>query len=160
MMPVVYLGLGSNIGDKQGNIASALCLISKICEVKKKSRMYLTEPVGNIEQDWFLNCIVEIETEIEPKQLLSSFKSIERKLGRAKNVKNGPRIIDIDILFYGNNIVNTKNLVIPHPLLHERLFVLQPMIDLNPDFIHPVLKKSIQELYKIYPGKEKVLVYK
>ncbi len=107
--------------------------------------------MGIIEQDWFLNCVVEIETEIEPKQLLSSFKSIERKLGRAKNVKNGPRIIDIDILFYGNNIVKTKNLVIPHPLLHERLFVLQPMIDLNPDFIHPVLKKSIQELYKNHP---------
>jgi len=159
-MPVVYLGLGSNIGDKQGNIASALCRISEICEVKKKSRMYLTEPVGNTEQDWFLNCVVEIQTEIEPKQLLSSFKSIERKLGRAKNVKNGPRIIDIDILFYGNNIVTTKNLVIPHPLLHERLFVLQPMIDLNPDFIHPVLKKSIQELYKNHLGKEKVLLYK
>jgi 2-amino-4-hydroxy-6-hydroxymethyldihydropteridine diphosphokinase len=159
-MPVVYLGLGSNIGDKQGNITSALCRISEICEVKKKSRMYLTEPVGNIEQDWFLNCVVEIQTEIDPKQLLSSFKSIERKLGRAKNVKNGPRIIDIDILFYGNNIVNTKNLVIPHPLLHERLFVLQPMIDLNPDFIHPVLKKSIQELYKNHQGKEKVLLYK
>ena len=122
--------------------------------------MYLTEPVGNIEQDWFLNCVVEIQTEIEPKHLLSSFKSIERKLGRAKNVKNGPRSIDIDILFYGNNIVNTKNLVIPHPLLHERLFVLQPMIDLNPDFIHPVLKKSIQELYKNHLGKEKVLLYK
>ncbi len=159
-MPVVYLGLGSNIGDKQGNITSALCRISEICEVKKKSRMYLTEPVGNIEQDWFLNCVVEIQTEIEPKHLLSSFKSIERKLGRAKNVKNGPRIIDIDILFYGNNIVNTKNLVIPHPLLHERLFVLQPMIDLNPDFIHPVLKKSIQELYKNHLGEEKVLLYK
>jgi 2-amino-4-hydroxy-6-hydroxymethyldihydropteridine diphosphokinase len=159
-MPVVYLGIGSNIGDKQGNITSALCRISEICEVKKKSRMYLTEPVGNIEQDWFLNCVVEIQTEIEPKHLLSSFKSIERKLGRAKNVKNGPRIIDIDILFYGNNIVNTKNLVIPHPLLHERLFVLQPMIDLNPDFIHPVLKKSIQELYKNHLGKEKVLLYK
>jgi len=159
-MSVVYIGLGSNIGDKQGNITNALCLISKICKVKKKSHVYITEPVGNIEQDWFLNCVVEIETEIEPKQLLSSFKSIERKLGRAKNVKNGPRIIDIDILFYGNNIVNTKNLVIPHPLLHERLFVLQPMIDLNPDFIHPVLKKSIQELYKNHPGKEKVQLYK
>jgi 2-amino-4-hydroxy-6-hydroxymethyldihydropteridine diphosphokinase len=159
-MPVVYLGIGSNIGDKQGNIASALCRISEICEVKKKSRMYLTEPVGNIEQDWFLNCVVEIQTEIEPKQLLSSFKSIEGKLGRAKNVKNGPRIIDIDILFYGNNIVTTKNLVIPHPLLHERLFVLQPMMDLDPDFIHPVLKKSIQELYKNHLGKEKVLLYK
>jgi len=159
-MPVVYLGLGSNIGDKKRNITNALCLISEICEVKKKSRMYLTEPIGNIEQDWFLNCVVEIETEIEPKQLLSCFKSIERKLGRAKNVKNGPRIIDIDILFYGNKIVTTKNLVIPHPLLHERLFVLQPMIDLNPDFIHPVLKKSIQELYKNHLGKAKVLLYK
>jgi 2-amino-4-hydroxy-6-hydroxymethyldihydropteridine diphosphokinase len=160
MMPVVYLGLGSNIGDKEANITQALRLISKICEVKKKSHLYHTEPVGNTEQDWFLNCVVEIETDIDPKHLLSLFKSIERTLGRIKTTKNGPRTIDIDILLYGNRIVKTKNLVIPHPLLQERLFVLQPMMDLNPDFVHPVLKKPIQDLYKNHPGKEKVLLYK
>jgi 2-amino-4-hydroxy-6-hydroxymethyldihydropteridine diphosphokinase len=158
-MPVVYLGLGSNMGDKEANIAQALRHISDICKVKKKSHLYHTEPVGNTKQDWFLNCVVEIETEIDPKHLLSSFKSIERTLGRTKITKNGPRTIDIDILFYGNRIVKTKNLVIPHPLLQERLFVLRPMMDLDPSFVHPVLKKSIQELYKNHPDNEKVLLY-
>jgi 7,8-dihydro-6-hydroxymethylpterin-pyrophosphokinase len=91
---------------------------------------------------------------------LSSIKSIERKLGRTKTVKNGPRIIDIDILFYGDCVVNIKNLVIPHPLLQERLFVLQPMMDLNPGFVHPVLKKTIQELYMHRPWAEMVTPYK
>ena len=159
-MLVVFLGLGSNIGDKEGYIKKALNLISKIAEVKKKSHLYLTEPIGKTKQEWFLNCVVAIETELDPKRLLSCLKSIERKLDRVKTVKNGPRTIDIDILFYGDHIVKTKNLVIPHPLLQDRLFVLQPMMDLNPYLIHPVLKKTIQELYKNHPGKEKVLLYK
>ena len=160
MMPVVFLGLGSNIGDKEGSITKAFDLLSEICEVKKKSHVYLTEPVGITNQEWFLNCVVEIGTELEPKRLLSSLKSIERKLDRIKTVKNGPRTIDIDILFYGDRIIKTKTLIIPHPLAHERLFVLQPMMDLQPYFVHPILKKSIQELYNSYPRKEKVLLYK
>jgi 2-amino-4-hydroxy-6-hydroxymethyldihydropteridine diphosphokinase len=122
--------------------------------------LYLTEPVGDVEQEWFLNCVVEMQTDVDPKKLLASFKSIERKLGRTKSVKNGPRIIDIDILFYGDQVLNTKNLVIPHPLLQKRLFVLQPMMDLNPDFLHPVLKKKIQELYTEQPWAEMVTPYK
>ena len=147
-MPMVFLGLGSNIGNKEDHINKALTFISELYTVKKISHLYLTEPVGNIKQDWFLNCVVEIQTDIDPKKLLSSFKSIERKLGRTKTEKNGPRTIDIDILFYGDHIVKTKNLVIPHPLIQERLFVLQPMMDINPDFVHPVFKKSIHELYQ------------
>ena len=159
-MSVVFLGLGSNIGDKEGSITKALHLISELCEVKKESHVYLTEPVGDTNQEWFLNCVVEIEAELEPKRLLSALKSIERKLGRVKTVKNGPRTIDIDILFYGDRIIKTKALVIPHPSAHERLFVLQPMMDLQPYFVHPLLKKSIQELYNSHPRKEKVLLYK
>ena len=140
-MPRVFLGLGSNIGNKEDNINKALTFISELYTVKKKSHLYLTEPVGNIKQDWFLNCVVEIQTDVDPKKLLSSIKSIERKLGRTKTVKNGPRIIDIDILFYGDHILNTKTLVIPHPSIQERLFVLQPMMDIDPDVIHPVLQK-------------------
>jgi 2-amino-4-hydroxy-6-hydroxymethyldihydropteridine diphosphokinase len=158
-MPEVYLGLGSNIGDKEDYIKRALGLISEIYGIKKISHLYHTEPVGNIKQEWFLNCVVEIETKIDPKKLLSSLKSIERSLGRKKTVENGPRIIDIDILFYGDRIVKTKNLIIPHPLLHERLFVLQPMMDLTASFVHPVLKKSIRELYKGRPWIEKVILY-
>jgi 2-amino-4-hydroxy-6-hydroxymethyldihydropteridine diphosphokinase len=159
-MPVVYLSLGSNIGDKEGSITQALCRLSERCEVKKKSHLYLTEPVSDIKQGWFLNCAIEGETTLDPKHLLSFIKSIERALGRIKTKKNGPRIIDIDILFYEDQIVQTKNLVIPHPLLQERLFVLQPMMDLNPMMVHPVLKKSIQELYESIPKNKKILRYK
>ena len=159
-MPIVFLSLGSNIGDKQEHIRKALTLLANVCKVRRTSHLYLTEPVGYTEQDWFLNCVVEVETDIDPKKLLSSIKSIERKLGRKKTVKNGPRIIDIDILFYGDCVLNTKNLVIPHPLLQERLFVLQPMMDLNPGFVHPVLKKTIQELYMHRPWAEMVTPYK
>ena len=159
-MPIVFLSLGSNIGDKEEHIRKALTHLAKTCKVERTSHLYLTEPVGDTEQDWFLNCVAEVETDIDPKKLLSSIKSIERKLGRKKTVKNGPRIIDIDILFYGDCVLNTKNLVIPHPLLQERLFVLQPMMDLNPGFVHPVLKKTIQELYVHRPWAEMVTPYK
>jgi 2-amino-4-hydroxy-6-hydroxymethyldihydropteridine diphosphokinase len=159
-MTNVFLGLGSNIGDKKEHINKALTFISELYEIKKISHQYITEPVGNIKQEWFLNCVIEIKTEIDPKKLLSSVKSIERKLGRTKIVKNGPRSIDIDILFYGDFVIKTKNLVIPHPLIQERLFVLQPMMDLNPHFVHPVLKKSIRELYEAHPWTQKVMLYK
>jgi 2-amino-4-hydroxy-6-hydroxymethyldihydropteridine diphosphokinase len=159
-MPVVFLGLGSNICNKEDHINKALTFISELYEVKKISHLYLTEPVGNIKQDWFLNCVVEVETDVDPKKLLSSIKSIERTLGRTKTVKKGPRIIDIDILFYGDHVINTKDLVIPHPFMQERLFVLRPMMDINPDFVHPVLKKSIHELYEEHAWTEKVILYK
>jgi 2-amino-4-hydroxy-6-hydroxymethyldihydropteridine diphosphokinase len=159
-MPMVFLGLGSNIGHKEDHINKALAFISESYEVKKISHLYLTEPVGNIKQDWFLNCVVEIKTDLDPKKLLSCIKSIERNMGRTKTKKKGPRIIDIDILFYGDCVIETKYLVIPHPLIQERLFVLQPMMDVNPDFIHPVTKKSIRELYEDHPWTEKVTLYK
>jgi 2-amino-4-hydroxy-6-hydroxymethyldihydropteridine diphosphokinase len=159
-MPVVFLGLGSNIGNKEDNINKALAFISELYIVKKISHLYVTEPVGNIKQEWFLNCVVEIQTDVDPKKLLSAIKSIERKLGRTKIVKNGPRTIDIDILFYGDYILKKKNLIIPHPLIQDRLFVLQPMMDINPDLIHPVFKKSIHELYHDHLWTEKVTLYK
>jgi 2-amino-4-hydroxy-6-hydroxymethyldihydropteridine diphosphokinase len=159
-MTVVYLGLGSNMGKKEEHIKTAITYIDNLCKVKIVSPLYLTEPVGFPDQDWFLNCVIEVETDTDPQTLLSSLKSIERKLGRKKTVKNGPRSIDIDILFYGDQVVQTKNLMIPHPLLQERLFVLQPMMDLNPCFVHPVLHKTIQELYKEQPWAEIVTPYK
>jgi 2-amino-4-hydroxy-6-hydroxymethyldihydropteridine diphosphokinase len=159
-MTVVYLGLGSNMEKKEEHIKTAITYIDNLCKVKIVSPLYLTEPVGFPDQDWFLNCVIEVETDTDPQTLLSSLKSIERKLGRKKTVKNGPRSIDIDILFYGDQVVQTKNLMIPHPLLQERLFVLQPMMDLNPCFVHPVLHKTIQELYKEQPWAEIVTPYK
>jgi 2-amino-4-hydroxy-6-hydroxymethyldihydropteridine diphosphokinase len=159
-MPLVYLGLGSNIGDKEDYINKALSLLSEFTTVKRVSHLYLTEPVGNAKQDWFLNCAIEIETEAEPKKLLSCIKTVEHTLGRTKTLRNGPRCIDIDILFYEDCIIKTKTLVIPHPSMQERLFVLRPLMDLNPSFIHPVLKKSIRELYKSQSWTHKVKRYK
>jgi 2-amino-4-hydroxy-6-hydroxymethyldihydropteridine diphosphokinase len=148
-MPRVFLGLGSNIGNKEDYINKALMFISELYSIKKISHLYLTGPVGNIKQDWFLNCVIEIQTDADPKKLLSTVKSIERKLGRTKTVKNGPRTIDIDILFYGDYI-----------LIQDRLFVLQPMMDINPDLIHPVFKRSIHQLYHDHLWTEKVTRYK
>jgi 2-amino-4-hydroxy-6-hydroxymethyldihydropteridine diphosphokinase len=159
-MTVVYLGLGSNIGEKEDHMKKALELIGKSYTIQRSSPLYLTEPVGEIEQEWFLNSVVEIDTDIAPEKLLSSLKSIERKLGRKKTKENGPRIIDIDILFYGDQVLHTKNLIIPHPRLQARLFVLQPMMDVSPDFIHPVLKKSIRQLFEEQPWAEMVTPFK
>jgi 2-amino-4-hydroxy-6-hydroxymethyldihydropteridine diphosphokinase len=157
---MIFLGLGSNIDDKEEHIRKALLSLSKICNIHRISHLYLTEPVENTKQDWFLNCVVEVETDLDPNKLLSCIKSIERNMGRTKTEKKGPRIIDIDILFYGDYVIKTKDLEIPHPLIQERLFVLQPMMDINPDFVHPVLKKSIRELYETHPWAEKVMIYK
>ena len=159
-MPIVYLSLGSNIGDKAAQITQALDRLAKVFTVKRVSPIYLTEPVGLKDQDWFLNCVAEVETEKDPEKLLSSLQSIEKKMGKTKTKVNGPRTIDIDILFYDEQIVNRKNLVIPHPKLHTRLFVLRPMMDLNPGFLHPALKKTIQELYAEQPWAEIVTPYK
>ncbi|MBI2541443.1 2-amino-4-hydroxy-6-hydroxymethyldihydropteridine diphosphokinase [Candidatus Woesearchaeota archaeon] len=147
-MTDVFVGIGSNIGHKEENIRKAVDLIKEKCKILKKSSLYETEPVGYREQDWFLNCAIEIETKLEPLELLEFLQSIEKKMGRIKKIKNGPRIIDMDILFYDNLFINEKNLIIPHPRLHERLFVLEPLKEIAPYFVHPVLNRKIKELYK------------
>jgi 2-amino-4-hydroxy-6-hydroxymethyldihydropteridine diphosphokinase len=159
-MPRVFLGLGSNIDDKERYITTAISLISEICTVKKKSHLYLTEPVGATNSDWFMNSVIEIETEMNPDALLSALQSIEQQLGRKKTVKNAPRTIDIDILLYDDVILKKKHLVIPHPLLQDRLFVLQPMMDIDPSVIHPVFGTSIRELIKDCLRTEKVIRFK
>jgi 2-amino-4-hydroxy-6-hydroxymethyldihydropteridine diphosphokinase len=158
-MPIAYLSLGSNIGDKAAQITQALDRLAKVLKVKRVSPYYLTEPVGLKDQPWFVNCVVEVETEKDPEKLLLALRSIEKKMGKTKKNENGPRTIDIDILFYDDQVVNRKNLVIPHPRLHTRLFVLRPMMDLIPHFVHPVLHKTIQELYDEQPWSEIVTPY-
>ena len=159
-MVLVYLGLGSNIGDKAARIKEALDRLGGIVTIKRVSPLYLTEPVDLKDQPWFINCVAEVETEKKPEELLSSVQSIEKAMGRKKTKEKGPRPIDIDLLFYDTQVVNQKNLVIPHPRLHTRLFVLQPMMDLNPQYVHPVLRKTIQELYNEQPWAEIVTPYK
>lgn len=146
-MAEVFIGIGSNLGDKEQNVRKAISFINEKCKILKMSSLYETEPVGYKEQEWFLNCAIKAETKLEPDELLDFLQSIEKRLGRAKTIKNGPRTIDLDILFYADKKINKPELVIPHPRLHERLFVLAPLKEICPDFIHPISKKSIDELY-------------
>ena len=159
-MSVVYLSLGSNMGDKEDNMRNALKLIKDMDEIRKVSPLYQTEPMGFKDQSFFLNCVIEVQTNSNPEQMLLFLKSIEQKLGRTASVKNGPRIIDIDILFFDDFCIENDDVIIPHPRLHERLFVLIPLMDVNPDVIHPLLKKTVRELYDAVQHEEMVTLYK
>ena len=141
-----YLGLGSNLGNRQDNLDRALELLSQRFRVEKVSSVYDSEPVGNTEQPHFLNLVCQVHTKLNPTELLTLVKGIESKLGRISSKPNTPRPIDIDILFYGDQVIETSELVIPHPRLAERAFVLIPLDEIAPDLVHPVSGKTIKEL--------------
>jgi 2-amino-4-hydroxy-6-hydroxymethyldihydropteridine diphosphokinase len=143
----VYLSLGSNLGDRDANLARALARLSEEgLRVVHKSSLYLTEPVEFTSQGWFLNLAVEAETSLMPRQLLHLIQRIERELGRRRMVRSGPRPLDLDILLYGTSIVRTADLEIPHPRMAQRRFVLVPMAELAPTLRHPVLQLTMLEL--------------
>ena len=149
----VYLSLGSNVGDRGENLRLAVeRLVPAGVRVLRVSPVYETEPVDYANQRWFLNLVVEAETELFPMQLLARTGSIERDLGRVRTVEKGPRTIDIDILFYGRSVVKTERLEIPHPRVAERRFVLAPLADLAPDLRHPATHRSVREMLEAAPS--------
>jgi 2-amino-4-hydroxy-6-hydroxymethyldihydropteridine diphosphokinase len=152
----VYLSLGSNLGNRQENLDRALKLLSERMRMGKVSSIYDTEAVGPISQPRFLNLACEVFTRLTPEGLLALVKGIEQKMGRYSR-SGEPRIIDIDIVLYGDQVFDSPNLVIPHPRMHERSFVLVPMAEIAPDAVHPTLKKKIKELNKAIKEKQGVM---
>ena len=143
---IVYLALGTNLGDRPANLRQAIASLTPQMDVKAKSYVYETPPWGYADQPRFLNQVVKATTYLDPEPLLKHLKRLEVALGRKESFQNGPRLIDIDILFYDDLVLNKPSLAIPHPRLHERGFVLLPLMDIDPDLVHPVSKKSIREL--------------
>lgn len=141
----VFLGLGSNVGDREMNLTGALRLLNRLGPLRR-SLFYETDPVGMPGADRFLNCVLQVWTDAGPAAVLAAAQETEAKLGRDRADRRGSRPIDVDLLFYGNQTVNEPGLVVPHQRLHERAFVLVPLAELAPDLVHPVLGLSMREL--------------
>jgi 2-amino-4-hydroxy-6-hydroxymethyldihydropteridine diphosphokinase len=146
MKHTVYIALGTNLGDRLANLHAAIRSLLPEINVLAESHVYETPPWGYEDQPSFLNMVVKAETELGPESLLKYLKQLEVELGREQNFRWGPRLIDLDILFYDDLVINTPPLIIPHPRLYERAFVLVPLVDVAPELIHPVLQRSVSQL--------------
>ncbi len=156
-MKTVYIGIGSNLGDPYKNCIKAVEAIKDdpFCSLKAISPFYRTEPVGVEGQNWFINAVLCINTRLSPSELIEALLEIEKRMGRTRSgARWESRIIDLDILLFGNEIINDKNLTIPHPRMHIRRFVMAPMADIAPELIHPVLGKSMSEILSGIPPSE------
>jgi 2-amino-4-hydroxy-6-hydroxymethyldihydropteridine diphosphokinase len=156
MTAIAYLSLGSNVGDREGQLVEALGRLSVLGPVAALSSFYETEPVEFTDQPWFLNVALALETRRSPEELMSSILLIEEAMGRKRIQNKGPRSIDIDILMVGDQIVNTFEVTIPHPAMHERRFVLEPLAEIAPGLRHPVLGKTMLELRDALPAGQTV----
>ena len=157
-MHQIFLALGSNIGNRKQYIEESILLLREKMNDVTIAPLYETEPLYFENQNNFLNTVLSGFTDLEPQELLQFTKTVQKKVGRVERFRNGPREIDIDILFYDNVVYKDEELEIPHPRLQERDFVLQPFSDINPDFSHPVLKKTIRELLDTLPEEQRSVI--
>jgi 2-amino-4-hydroxy-6-hydroxymethyldihydropteridine diphosphokinase len=162
-LSTAYISAGSNIGDRIGYLQQANILLKDTpgVEVSAISSIYETEPVGYKDQEWFANAVLKIETDLSPSDLLAECLRIESKLGRERKDEErwGPRTLDLDILFYDSEVVSEDDLRIPHPRMHERAYALVPMLELDPDFIHPIIGKTVLEIHNELEEPEEVYLY-
>ncbi len=156
MPALIYLSLGSNLGDREIQLRDALKRLAANGRVVAVSSFYETEPVEFTGQAWFLNCVVALETTETSEQLMASLLHIEQQMGRQRIQKKGPRTIDIDILLFDEAILDSPALTIPHPAMHQRRFVLEPLAEIAPEVRHPVLKKTVRELLDALPAGQEV----
>ena len=157
MPSLVYLSLGSNLGDRESALREAIQRLAAVGRVRSISSFYETEPVEFTDQPWFLNCAVALETSASPKQLMQELLAIEKAMGRRRIQKKGPRSIDIDILLFGDLVMNTLELTIPHPAMRYRRFVLEPLAEIAPEVRDPRLQKSVRDLLQELPPGQTVL---
>ncbi len=160
MAHTAYISLGSNLGDREAHLRDAVERLSACGAAVRVSSLYETEPVEFTEQPWFLNAVVELRTELPPQELMAELLRVEKAMGRARTQPKGPRKIDLDLLLYDDETVNTAELTVPHPAMQERRFVLAPLAEIAPEAVHPTLRESAKTLLEKLPAVPEVRLWK